>query len=183
LRGGGRSPSIVAPGRPSTARTVKQLILRLAKENSTWGHRRIQGELARLGYRIAPSTAWEILHAAGIDPAPQRSGPSWHQFLNTQAHDIVAADFLHLKTVALKRRYALVFIEHGTRRLHRAGVTAHPTAHRTVQQARKPAMTLGCRTDPVRAASGDRPAAGRVWGLAATSRQDPTPFHRARTAS
>lgn len=65
------------PGRPSTARTVKQLILRLAKENSTWGHRRIQGELARLGYPIAPSTVWQILHAAGIGPAPQRSGPTW----------------------------------------------------------------------------------------------------------
>ncbi|MGW0630270.1 integrase core domain-containing protein, partial [Streptomyces sp. NPDC002758] len=62
------------PGRPSTASTVNQLILRLARENSAWGHRRIQGELARLGYPIAPSTVWQILHAAGIDPAPQRSG-------------------------------------------------------------------------------------------------------------
>ncbi|WP_327241156.1 hypothetical protein [Streptomyces sp. NBC_01320] len=117
------------PGRPSTAPAVKQLILRLARENSTWGHhRRIQGELARLGYAIAPSTVWEILHAAGIDPAPQRSGPTWRQFLTAQAHGIIAADFLHLDTVSLKRLYALVVIEHGTRRLHLAGVTAHPTA-------------------------------------------------------
>lgn len=124
------------PGRPSTTSTVKHLILRLAKENSTWGHRRIQGELLRLGYPIAPSTVWKILHSAGVNPAPQRSGPTWHQFLTVQAHGIIAADFLHLDTVALKRLYALVFIEHSTRRLHLAGVTAHPTARWTVQQAR-----------------------------------------------
>ncbi|GAA1282423.1 MULTISPECIES: hypothetical protein [Streptomyces] len=69
------------PGRPSTASTVKQLIQRLARENNSWGHRRIQGELARLGHPIAPSTVWEILHSAGVDPAPQRSGPTWRQFL------------------------------------------------------------------------------------------------------
>ncbi|MGW0633946.1 integrase core domain-containing protein, partial [Streptomyces sp. NPDC002758] len=132
------------PGRPSTASTVKQLILRLARENSAWGHRRIQGELARLGYPIAPSTVWQILHAAGIDPAPQRSGPTWRQFLTVQAHGIIAADFLHLDTVALKRLYALVFIGHDTRSLHLAGVIAHPTAEWTVQQARNLAMTLGC---------------------------------------
>jgi transposase len=100
------------PGRPSTAPTVKQLILRLARENSGWGHRRIQGELARLGYPMAPSTVWEILHAAGIGPAPQRSGPTWRQFLSAQAHGIIAADFLHLDTVSLKPLYAQVFIEH-----------------------------------------------------------------------
>jgi transposase InsO family protein len=144
------------PGRPSTAPIVKQLILRLARENSTWGHRRIQGELARLGYPIAPSTVWEILHAAGIDPAPQRSGPTWHQFLTAQARGIIAADFLHLDTVSLKRLYALVFIEHGTRRLHLAGVTAHPTAQWTVQQARNLAMPLGCRVDSLRFLIRDR---------------------------
>ncbi|MFE5683308.1 integrase core domain-containing protein [Streptomyces sp. NPDC056512] len=133
------------PGRPSTAPIVKQLILRLTRENSTWGHRRIQGELTNLGYPIAPSTVWEILHAAGIDPAPRRSGPTWRQFLTAQAHGIIAADFLHLDTISLKRPYALVFIEHGSRRLHLAGVTAHPTAQWTVQQARHLAMALGCR--------------------------------------
>ncbi|WP_406102838.1 helix-turn-helix domain-containing protein [Streptomyces sp. NBC_01003] len=115
------------PGRPSTAPAVKQLILRLAQENSSWGHRRIQGELARLGYPIAPSTVWEILHAAGIDPATQRSGPTWRQFLTAQAHGIIAGDFLHLDTISLKRLYTLTFIEHRTRRVHLAGVTAHPT--------------------------------------------------------
>ncbi|MFI9780198.1 helix-turn-helix domain-containing protein [Streptomyces sp. NPDC051956] len=108
------------PGRPSTPSTVKQLILRLTQENNSWGHRRIQGELARLGHPIAPSTVWEIQHSSGVGPAPQRSGPTWRQFLTTQAHGIIAADFLHLDTVALKRLYALIFIEHGTRRLHLA---------------------------------------------------------------
>ncbi|MED7828257.1 integrase core domain-containing protein [Streptomyces chiangmaiensis] len=136
------------PGRPSIARTVKQLILSLAKENSTWGHRRIQGELVRLGYPIAPSTVWEILHAAGIDPAPQGSGPAWRQFLTVQAHGILAADFLRLDcAVTLKRLYALVFIEHGTCRVHLAGVTADPTGQWKVQQARNLAAALDGRMD------------------------------------
>jgi hypothetical protein len=142
------------PGRPSTAPAVKQLILRLARENSSWGHRRIQGEPDRLDYPIAPSTAWEILHAAGIDPAPQRSGPTWRQFTNHPGHGIIAADFPHLDTISLKRLYALIFIEHGTRRVHLAGVTAHPTAAWTVQQARNLAMTQGRRLESLRFSSG-----------------------------
>ncbi|MEU1599602.1 integrase, partial [Streptomyces sp. NPDC005708] len=80
-------------GRPPTATALKSLVLRLASENPRWGHRRIQGELARLGHRIAASTVWEILHAAGIDPAPRRSGPTWREFLTAQAEGIIAADF------------------------------------------------------------------------------------------
>jgi hypothetical protein len=99
----------------------------MARENPALGHRRIQGELARLGYAIAASTVWEILHAAGIDPAPRRPGPTWREFLAAQAHAIIACDFLVVETVLLKRLYVLVFIEHGTRRLHLAGVTGHPT--------------------------------------------------------
>lgn len=144
------------PGRPRTAPTIRQLILRLAQENSSWGHRRIQGELARLGHPIAPSTVWQILQDAGIDPAPQRSGPTWRQFLKAQAHGILAADFLHLDTISLQRLYALVFIEHGTRRAHLAGVTAHPTAQWTAQQARNLTMTLGCRMDSLRFLLRDR---------------------------
>ncbi|WP_234425487.1 hypothetical protein [Streptomyces kebangsaanensis] len=126
------------PGRPPTAPTVKQLILRLARENSTWGHRHTQGEPARLGHSIAPSTVWEIPQSAGVDPAPHRSGPTWRHFLTTQAHGLIAAAFLYLDTVAPGLLYALIFIEHGTRRPRPAGVTAHPTAQWTVQQARNP---------------------------------------------
>jgi len=108
----------------------------MARENPAWGHRRIQGELARLGHAIAASTVWEILHAAGIEPAPRRAGPAWREFVTAQAHAIMACDFLVVETVLLKQLHVLVFIEHGTRRLHLAGVTARPTAAWAVQQAR-----------------------------------------------
>jgi hypothetical protein len=74
-------------------------VLRLARENPLWGHRRIQGELLNLGIAVAPSTVWEILHAGGVDPAPRRSGPTWRQFLNAQSTGILAVDFLHVDTV------------------------------------------------------------------------------------
>ncbi|MEU6788378.1 hypothetical protein ABZ912_55100 [Nonomuraea angiospora] len=91
------------------------------------------------------STVWEILHAAGVDLAPRRAGPTWRQFLAAQAHAIIACDFLVVETVLLKQLYVLVFIAHGTRRLHLAGVTAHPTGPWTVQPARNLAMDLGDR--------------------------------------
>ncbi|MFC7592223.1 integrase core domain-containing protein [Nonomuraea antimicrobica] len=144
------------PGRPCTRRPIKALIIRMARENPTWGHRRIQGELARLGYPIAASTVWEILHAAGIDPAPRRAGPTWRQFLTAQAHTIIACDFLVVETVLLKRLYVLVFIEHGTRRLHLAGVTAHPTGAWTAQRARNLVMDLGERITGLRFLIHDR---------------------------
>jgi len=100
------------PGRPSTHTSVKTLILRMARENPARGHRRIQGELARLGHAIAASAVREILHAAGIDPAPRRAGPAWREFLASQAHAIIACDFLAAETVLLRRLHVLVFIEH-----------------------------------------------------------------------
>ena len=144
------------PGRPSTGISVKTLIIRMARENPAWGHRRVQGELARLGYAIAASTVWEILHAAGIDPAPRRPGPTWREFLAAQAHAILACDFLVVETVLLKRLHVLVFIEHGTRRLHVAGVTAHPTGAWAAQQARNLAMDLGDRLGTLRFLIHDR---------------------------
>jgi putative transposase len=63
------------PGRPPTVPSIARLVVRLAKENPLWGHRRIHGELTKLGIGVAPSTVWKILHAAGIDPAPRRTGP------------------------------------------------------------------------------------------------------------
>ncbi|MFE7244753.1 integrase core domain-containing protein [Streptomyces sp. NPDC057580] len=143
-------------GRPPTAAALKKLVLRLAKENPRWGHRRIQGELARLGHPIAPSTVWEILHAAGIGPAPRRTGPSWREFLTTQAEGIIAADFFHVDTITGRRLYALAFLEHGTRRLHITGVTDHPTAHWATQQARNLTAAVGTRVDSLRFVLRDR---------------------------
>src|SRR6202167_1419107 len=137
------------PGRPPTVPGVARLVVRLAKENPLWGHRRIHGELMKLGVTVAPSTVWRILHAAGIDPAPRRSGPSWRQFLHAQAAGIVAVDFLHVDTVLLKRIHVLVFIEHGSRRMHLGGVTTNATGDWTVQQARNLALTLGTRFEDI----------------------------------
>jgi len=144
------------PGRPSTGTAVKALVIRMARENPAWGHRRIQGELAQLGHAIAASTGWEILRAAGIDPAPRRAGTTWREFLAAQAHAIIACDFLVVETVLLKRLHVLVFIEHGTRRVHLAGVIAHPTGAWAVQQARNLAMDLGDRLGALRFLIHDR---------------------------
>ena len=131
------------PGRPPTIRSIARLTIRLAHENPLWGYRRIHGELTKLGATVAASTVYEILRASGIEPAPRRNGPTWRQFLHAQAAGILAVDFLHVDTVSLTRAYVLVFIEHGTRRMHIGGITTHPTGDWTVQQARNLALDLG----------------------------------------
>ena len=78
---------------PATRRHIKTLVRRLARENPGWGYRRIHGELAELGVKVAASTVWEILRASGIDPAPRRTGPTWSQFLHSPAEAILACDF------------------------------------------------------------------------------------------
>jgi putative transposase len=123
-------------GRPSTLAETRRSIVRLARENPTWGYRRIHGELARLGITIAASTVWTILKTAGMDPAPGRASESWTSFLRAQAAGIVACDFFTVDTVMLRRYYVLFFIELDTRRVHLAGLTKTPSGAWTTQAAR-----------------------------------------------
>ena len=135
----------------------------IATDNPGWGHRRVQGELVKIGHPIAASTVWRILHDAGIGPAPRRTGPTWKQFLTAQARGILAVDFVHVDTVLLRRLYALIVIEHGTRRVHLADVTANPDGGWTTQAARNFLMDLGQRAASVKFLIRDR--AGQFTGF------------------
>jgi putative transposase len=128
------------PGRPPTAAEVRELVVRLARENPSWGYRRVQGELVGLGVKLAASTVWAILRET--EPAPRRLEQSWAEFLRQQAGSILECDFLTVDTLFLRRFYVLFFIELGTRRVRLAGITANPDGRWVTQQARNLVMQL-----------------------------------------
>ncbi len=124
------------PGRPKLSAEIRELVLRLARENSSWGHRRICGELAKLGLQASPTSVRRLLARARLGPAPRREGPSWREFLHAQASSIVACDFFTVETLFLRRFYVLFFIEHDTRRVRLGGCTTKPDGNWVTQQAR-----------------------------------------------
>jgi len=129
------------PGRPRTLHSIRVLVLRLARENPAWGYRRLHGELLVLGVRVAASTVWEILHEAGVDPAPDRACSTWAAFLRSQAQALLACDFFDTVTLTGTRMYVLVVIEYASRRVRVLGATAHPTATWVTQAARNSSWT------------------------------------------
>ena len=128
-------------GRPPTGRALRELVLRLARENPGWGYQRIAGELLKLGFRISPSTVRRLLASARVEPAPRSHAVSWPAFLRRQAASLLACDFFTVETVMLRRLYVLFFIELGSRRVHFAGCTSNPSGAWVVQQARNLSFT------------------------------------------
>jgi putative transposase len=143
-----------SPGRPRTRVEVRRLVVQMATDNPTWGYRRIHGELAGLGHRLAPSTVWQILKTHGIDPAPSRTTVTWTEFLRSQA--AVACDFATIDTATLRRYYLLFFIDIRTREVFFAGVTTNPTATWTAQAARSLFLRHGDQLAGTRALLRDR---------------------------
>ncbi|WP_406045884.1 transcriptional regulator [Micromonospora sp. NBC_00898] len=127
-------------GRPRTLRSIRTLILRLARENSGWGYRRLHGELLTLRVKVAPSTVWEILRESGIDPAPDRAATTWADVLRSEADALLACDFIETVTLTGTRMYILAVIEHANRRIRILGSTAHPTAAWVTQAGRNLVM-------------------------------------------
>jgi putative transposase len=135
-------PAPGARGRPRTVRSIRHLVLRLARENPCWGYRRIHGELLVLGIGVAASTVWEILHQAGIDPAPERTTATWADFLRSRADALLACDFFETVTLTGARLYVLAVIEHASRRIRILGATPHPVASWVAQAAKNLVMDL-----------------------------------------
>jgi putative transposase len=133
-------------GRPPLDPEVRELVLRLGRENPGWGCVRIQGELRKLGIRVGATTIRAILRAAGVGPSPRRDGPSWSEFLRAQAHGMLASDFFTVETVWLRTLYVLFWIELGSRRVRLAGVTANPDCPWVTQQARNLTVEGGSET-------------------------------------
>jgi putative transposase len=132
-----------APGRPPLASSLRTLILRLGRENPTWGYKRIVGELKGLGISVSATTVRTVLLQAGLQPAPERSHLSWRMFLRAQAASVLACDFLTVETAFLQRIYVLFFISHATRRIEYVASTPNPDGRWVTQQARNLVMQLG----------------------------------------
>jgi len=143
-------------GRPPIGGEVRELVLRLARENPRWGYQRIVGELRGLGVAVSATTVRELLKNTGLGPASERAGLSWREFLRAQAHGMLAVDFFTVETVSLQRLYVLFFIELGSRRVHLAGCTTNPSGAWVTQQARQLAWVLAESSTPVRFLIRDR---------------------------
>ena len=137
-------------GRPAIVAELEALILQLAKENPRWGYGKIHGEFCKLGYTIGRSTVKNVLNRWMVPPIPGRTqhGSSWKTFLNHYTGQILACDFFTVETVWLRTLYVLFFMELGTRRVHLAGCTAHPTAAWVTRQARQISWGLQDRAQP-----------------------------------
>jgi putative transposase len=138
-------------GRPPIDPEMRELVIRMAKENPRWGYIRIQGECRKLGIQLGASTIKRLLLREGLGPAPRRDGPSWSEFLRSQTTGIVACDFFAVETMLLRRLYVLFFLELSTRKLHVVPATRNPDAKFVTQQARNlVAFELDQRDEPVR---------------------------------
>jgi len=144
------------PGRPPIGPDVRDLVLRIARENPRRGCIRIKGELAKLGIQISATTIRNLLRTARLCPAPRRTGPTWTQFLRAQAQGVIACDFFTVETAWLRTLYVLLFIELGSRRIHLSVSTEHPDAAWVTQQARNIAMDLDDRPTAIRFLIRDR---------------------------
>ena len=144
------------PGRPAVSAELRELVLRLARENPRWGYQRIVGELAGIGQRVSASTVAKLLRDAGVSPAGVRAELNWREFLRANAASMIACDFFTVETLCLGRLYVLFFIELGSRRVHLAGCSENPDGRWTTQQARQLAWSLPDRPQPIRFLIRDR---------------------------
>ena len=143
-------------GRPSRRREIRDLVLRLARENPRWGYQRMVGELKGLGVTISATTVRTWLRAAGLGPAGRRGGMTWREFIRTHRRGPLAVDFFTVETIWLQRLYVLFFIELGSRRVHLAGCSSHPSSPWVTQQARQLTWTWPARPEPIRFLIRDR---------------------------